>query len=343
MSGYIYVIRCFLHEHENKPIYKVGKILDPTNPFDYLKSSYDPGFKLYSITRLDNISSIETKLFEALKTRSDEFEMIDTNMFKIRGSHISANHITSILFSLDDQPPKFIYEEKNRNYLIELEKRTPEHIKRPIRDVITKYYNVCADKNTKFGFEEFISHDELKMLKDIEIIEDINCIIDSITYKMINYKINPNDLEWSKNDRYIGCLSLKKEYTKILTIHPHYTKENLLNKFTDCYGHRRLLNNINVDRCFILAEFIEKRFPCVRTNVPGFQYYVRSFRYYVSKYVKYYDLFDNNNFVNEDEVLLAFFILGVDINICSGGIWLQNIVVDANHPKYIINFELIVD
>lgn len=348
MSGYIYIIRCALQEYENKPIYKIGKIADPTNPFDYLKSAYDLGFKLYSIIRVDNINSTETKLLEALKTRINEFELIETNMFKLRGLHISVNNITSILLNVielydkssDLEPePEPEPEEKTGNYLIDLERKTPEDIKKPIRDVITKYYNLYADNNTKFGYEEFISHDELK---NIEEIEDINYIINSIIYKMLNYRINPNELEWSKTDLYIGCLSLKKVYMKTLTLNPHYTKENLLNKFIGCYGARALSSEIDINRCFILAEFIEKHFPCVRTNVPGFQYYARSFRFYLSKYVKHYEIFDelfnNKNFVNSDEVTLAFFMLDVDIKICSSGIWLQNIVVDANHPKYIVDW-----
>ena len=348
MSGYIYVIRRALQEYQNEPIYKVGKTVK-LNPFEHLKPTYDPGFRVYSIISVDDINDAESKLLYALNTHADKFELVESNTFKLSGKYTRVSEITSHLLNiLDEHADINIVEdeklESDNTYLTELEAITPENVKKPIRDVIEKYYDVIPSPSVKFLYSEFIQHKELAGLKSIhngeEIIVDGNSIIDAIIYKMTNYKLNPTHVKWGKSNEYIGCLSLKKAYTQELKVDTNYTPENVMSNFTNRYPPRLLYEGVNVRRCFKLAEFIEQKMACVKTTLPNFKYFARVFRFHVSKYLSEYSWFADNNNASVEELTLAFFILGVNISaeMESNNVWINGLVIDANHPNFIESF-----
>ena len=74
VEGYIYIIRRALNEHKKEPIYKVGKTENP-NPFQYLNSRYDKGFKLYHLTHVNDVRKIETNLLSLMKITGSQFKL----------------------------------------------------------------------------------------------------------------------------------------------------------------------------------------------------------------------------------------------------------------------------
>ena len=75
MSGYIYVIRKALDEANNSPIYKVGKTTSK-NPYQYLKSRYDNGFKIYNILYVEDADKYESLLLWELN-RDKKFKLVE--------------------------------------------------------------------------------------------------------------------------------------------------------------------------------------------------------------------------------------------------------------------------
>lgn len=75
MSGYIYIIRKAADEIKNSPIYKVGKTTHE-NPYQYLKSRYDNGFKIYNILFINDADEYEKKLLQELNN-DKQFKLVE--------------------------------------------------------------------------------------------------------------------------------------------------------------------------------------------------------------------------------------------------------------------------
>lgn len=130
MSGYIYIIRRALQEHQNQPIYKIGKT-ENKNPFQYLKSRYDSGFVLYHIIKVSDASAIESRLIDLLNSFPEQFKLVDgRETFELLGNTDVYDIADIILDVIGEYIEIQIDEEKISNSLmnINLEKSLIDQI-----------------------------------------------------------------------------------------------------------------------------------------------------------------------------------------------------------------------
>lgn len=346
MSGYIYVIRKAADELKNVHIYKVGKTTND-NPYQYLKSRYDKGFKIYNLLYVNYVNECEKELLRELNNNS-LFKLVEgREMFELLNDATIYDIINILLKIVNDHTKnKICYDSKKEIdvFLAEKLHSSPKNIQDVIKKVIGKYYDLIPKYNIKFKWKHFASHDEFK---DIELDQEV---VYAIIYDMVDKKIIPITCHCCRDTDHINSLSLKEKYKKKLEINKRFTESNVIELFEKeknlfIYPNGFLLEErknipnyymINTSHVFKIANFIIKKTPCVGTTVESFIYNSYVIKHIIKNFMKKYDLWDpGDHCVSNGEVILACYILGVNIN-CSyyGPSVSINIMVDTIHPLY---------